>query len=170
MYFQFPYIPKKEETYPSSVEFNIKVTQNKPLGVCSLFKINIHCTDIDTFNCNIDNTNNNLQIFLTMTHIVYYIDEKGEKHYYLKVGMEGLGLTPVNLTYLDISTDNYIPEDFLLNNMILTTLPKPELPTIEITTIGGALLSSEGDCFTPFPWCPFFLIFSILYLWKEYFL
>jgi hypothetical protein len=124
------------------VEINIKVVQNISFNDFSLFKVVVYLVGADMFKCNIDNTHNALKIDSTNSTMVYYADEEAKKHYYVKLYLNGLGTSQLDITVSDISTDSHIPEDFSVNNMILMTLPGPEHTSNSITRMTNPLLNS----------------------------
>jgi hypothetical protein len=123
MYFKFPFVPKIEEIKAPSVEINLKFVNNNNNCVISLFKVIVYLTSTSTI-CNIDNTHNFAKLIITEKLIVYYTDDEGKNHYFLKL-LFNTHDTTINVSYLDVSTDSYIQEDFSTNDMILTELPKP---------------------------------------------
>jgi hypothetical protein len=122
-YLKYPGVPKIGGTVDASVEFNFKIVGKKDDYLFSLFKIIIYVTSGGT-TCTIDNTYNALKLTINQKSLVFYVDDEGKNHYYLKVNITNS--VPTNLTYLDVSTDSYIPEDFSYDDMIVTSLPKPE--------------------------------------------
>jgi hypothetical protein len=123
VYLKYPSVPKIEGTIDASVELNFKVVGKKDDYVFSLYKLIIYTTTTGT-KCTIDNTHNALKLEISTRALVYYTDDAGKNHYYFKLLINTT--FPTNLTYLDVSTDSYIPDDFSFDDMLVTSLPKPE--------------------------------------------
>jgi hypothetical protein len=98
------------------------MVQNKENDIFTLVKITVLFTDTNTFTCNIDTTYNALKLAISGMSI-YYKTEEEKKYYYLKFNTTYLSTSQLSITYLDLSTDSYIPEDFSISDMILTTAP-----------------------------------------------
>jgi hypothetical protein len=145
-----PWIPYSTYELAPSMEFNIKVVQDKDFDYFSLYKVVILRSSIDSFKCNIDNTHNALKLSSINSIVVYYLDAEGKKHYYLKLYLAGLVSTQIAITLLDLSTDSSIPDDFSTNDMISITLPGAEVEATNDTLItnplmNAALNSNTGD-------------------------
>jgi hypothetical protein len=124
IYFKYPIVPKISGTTAPSIEFNFKVINKQNDNIFSIFKIVIYITTGGT-TCNIDNTYNAAKLVISENSLKYYTDDDIKDHFYFKVLFTGNSFA-TNITYLDLSTDSYIPEDFSTNDMIVTELPKPE--------------------------------------------
>jgi hypothetical protein len=139
---EIPFIPFVSGEHNPSVEFNLKVVQNKAYDAFSRFKVVIYFVAVDNFKCNIDNTHNALKIISTNSNIVYYLDEEEKKHFYVKLYLNSLGTTQSIITLFDISTDSYIPEDFSTTDMIISTLPGTETQSNNITQITNPYMNA----------------------------
>jgi hypothetical protein len=144
IYLKFPEVPMLTAGYFPSIEFNIKV-DGYLVGdrAFTLFKIVIYIDSSGEelkFICNFDNTSNALKLAFNEQKIVYYEYEEGKRHYYLKI-LFNTNLQK-NLTYLDLSTNSYIPEDFSPNNMIVSAIPGTEVNADYTITMVNPLLNA----------------------------
>jgi hypothetical protein len=129
LYFKIPITPDVSTNVKSHVEFNFKVEGSlNSVFTFSLFKVNIQIYSVPNpanFICNIDNTHNPIKLVINKDYkVVYYTDAESVKHYYLK--LKFVNTEQKILTYLDISANSYIPEDFSTNDLIVTSLPSSE--------------------------------------------
>jgi hypothetical protein len=102
------------------VEFNIRIVSNLNSKIFSLFKIVLTIENSTTY-CNIDTTQNYLRIVI-ISKLLRYYEDSGKLYYFVRLNFAPI-TTAVKITYLDVSTDSSIPEDFLTNDMILTSIP-----------------------------------------------
>jgi hypothetical protein len=119
VHFKIPEVPSFEVNN-ASIELNIKlVGKNTGDYIFSLFKVILYYTGA-AWKCNLDRTYGGSKIEINY-NIVYYDDEDLKRHFFFKLTMNSF---QGQITYVDLSTDNYIPDDFSTTDMISLTLAK----------------------------------------------